>query len=648
MKLSVIAVVLCACIYAATADVAHIKATKAKLLGRLAGKHHKRGILSSVPPFKLGHDIPLVTHSVVKPLVVTYPPTAAVAAVKIPVPNPHVPRFPAPVGHRVHGLPHPHYGLKFPHTKFVAQSDHHFHHHHHHVAPRPIVPVVPAAPLPPTPVTHVAPVRPVLPIPQPTVAVTHSAPAPPPPVILPASVLPAHPLPVPAPPVPIVPNHLHLKPLLPAGTIPLAPAPTPLFPAPVFPLRQPYPYVIRPGGAVQTSVFATYPRYPLINSYQAPLFPFQTPSTQAFPQILLERPHVHAYQGVAQAVDHHGVIEQHSPNFVVEETPHLHPTQVAPQPAFHVHPAQEQQPTFHVHPTQETLTPQPAFHLHPTQETLLQPGLHLHPTQETHPEFHLHPAQELLPQPGFHLHPTQDTLQHPGFHLHPTQENIPQPGYHLQHSQGVPQPTQPSLEHDGWNPVASQPHDLASHEGHFPQQSHHFSQEQGTQVFEHHTDDQYNDYQHQLQHHIQQQIEQAQYEQSLNNQHQPAQEYGVPQHGQDFGQNDYSQQGQDFGNNGQDFVQHGQDYSQHGQDFSQHGQDFSQHGHDFSQQGQNFGQQGQDFGQHDYNLGHPGQEYGLPQQGIEGRNADENEQQFHNHIPLGLQPPLDRPLDHFQ
>ena len=609
-----IVLVLCACMWAASADIGHIKAAKAKLLGRLAVKHHKRGILSAVPPFKLGHDIPHVTHSVLKPLVVTYPPTAAVAAVKIPVPNPHVPRFPVPVGHRVPGLPHPHYGLKFPHTKFISNSDHHFHHHHHHLAPRPIVPVVAAAPVPATPVTHLAPV---LPAPQPTIAVAHPAPAPAPPVILPAPVLPAHHLPVAPAPVPIVPNHLHLKPLLPAAAFPLAPAPAPVLPAPIFPLRQPIPYVIRPGGAVQTSVFATYPRYPLINSYQAPLFPLQAHSAQAFPQVF--PPHVHAYQGAVQGVGHHEVVEQHTPNLLIEQHPLVHPNHLVPQPDVHVHSTQEVQPAFHIHPTQETFQ-NPAFHVHPTQETLHQPGVHLHPTQETlpQPEFHLHTTQEVLPQPALHLHPTQESLPQPGFHLHPTQEALPQPGFHFHPTQVVPQstvplqPTQPSLEHDGWSPVSAQPHDLAPQDGHFPQQGHHFTQEQGNQIYEHHTEDQYNDYQHQLQHHIQQQIEQAQYEQSLNNQQQPAQEYGVPQ--------------QDFN--------HQNDYSQHSQDFSQHDQ--------------NFGQQGQDFGQHDYNLGHPGQEYGLPQQGIEGRSAEDGEQQFHNHIPLGLQPPLERPLDHFQ
>ncbi|CAH2089990.1 unnamed protein product [Euphydryas editha] len=632
MKFSVITLVLCVCAWAVAADVTHIKATKAKLLGRLAGKgrHHKRGILSAVPPFKLGHDIPHVTHSVLKPLVVNYPPTAAVAAVKIPIPHPS--HFPVSVGHKVPGLPHPHYGLKFPHTKFVAKPDHHFHHHHHHVAPRPIIPVVSAAPIPPTPVTHIAPAPPVvpaapiLPAPRPTIAITQPVPAPIP-----------HALPVPAPPVSILPpNHLHLKPLLPAAAVSLAPAP--VLPSPILPYSQPFPYVIRPGGSVQTSIFATYPRYPLINSYQAPLFPIgpSASGVHSVSQFLVPRPQFHPYHLVPQALGQHGVIEQHTPNVGIEQTPTLiHPTQVAPQPAVHLHPNPEllPQPSFHVHPTEETLH-QTGFHLHPTQEAVPQPGFHLQHSPDAQHGFHLHSTQDTLPQPDFHIHPTQEPQ--PDFHLHPTQVG-PQSVIPLQ-------PTQASipLDHDGWSPVAPQSHDLApSHEGHYPHQGHHFTQEQGTQVFEHHTGNEYHDYQHQLQHHIQQQIEQAQYEQSLNNQHQPSQEYGLPQQlGQEYGQpNEYSQQGQDF-------AQHVQDFAQHAQDFAQHGHDFAQHQQDFAQNSQDYAQHTQDFGHH---LAHLGQEYGQPHQGAEGRNADDNDQQqFHNHIPLGLQPPIDRPLEHFQ
>ncbi|XP_045451970.1 serine/threonine-protein kinase WNK2-like [Melitaea cinxia] len=584
-----ITLLFCVCVWAVTADVAHIKATKAKLLGRLAskGRHHKRGILSSIPPFKLGHDIPHVTHSVLKPLVVNYPPTAAVAAVKIPIPHP--PHFPVPVGHRVPGLPHPHYGLKFPHTKYLAKPDHHYHHHHHHVEPRPIIPPTPIthiAPAPPVvPTAPVIPAAPISPVPRPTIATAQPVPVPLP-----------HALPVPAPPVPILPpNHLHLKPLLPAAAVPLARAP--VLPSPILPFSQPFPYVIRPGGSVQTSVFATYPRYPLINSYQAPLFPVGPSASgiHSISQFLVPRPQFNPYNLVQHAVGQHGVIEQHTPNVVVEQTPTLvHPTQVVPQPGVHLHPSPDvlPQPGFHLHPTEETLH-QTGFHLHPTQEALPQPGFHLQQSPEAQPGFHLHPTQETLPQPDFHLHPTQEPQ--PGFHLHTTQE--PQPGFHL-HPTQVGQHTVP-LDHDGWSPVAPQSHDLASsHEGHYPQQGHHFTQEQGTQVFEHHTGNEHYDYQHQLQHHIQQQIEQAQYEQNLHNQHQPSQEYGVPQQ--------------------LDFAQNGLEYAQHAQDFG-------------------------------HNLAHLGQEYGLPQQGAEGRNSDDSEQQqFHNHIPLGLQPPIDRPLDPFQ
>ncbi|XP_045774222.1 SR-related and CTD-associated factor 4-like [Maniola jurtina] len=576
MKVSVICLALCACVWAAAADVAHIKGAKSRIISRLAGKHHKRGILSGVPPFKLGHDIPYVTHSVVKPLVVTYPPTASVAAVKVPVSGSHFPRYPVPVGHKVPGLPHPHYALKFPHHRYAAKPDHHFHHHHHHVAPRPLVPVVPAPP-----VAHAAPV---IPAPSPTVAVVNAAPPPPP-------VFPAQ-LPVPAPPVPVIPDHFHLKHFLPAATAPLPPPPA--LPAPLLPLHQPFPYIIRPGGAVQTSFFATYPRYPLLNSYQAPLIPF-APAAPALPaptQVLLERPHLHPYHLVPQAAAAHGVVEQHTPNVVVEQTPaHFHSTQLVPQPHVHVH-----------------------------------------------------PAQEALPQPGFHLHSTQAVPQ--GIPLHPTQPSV-------------------SVEHDGWSPVApAQPHDLAtSHEAHYPHHHHHFTQEQGTQVYEHHTENEQHDYQHQL-HHIQQQIEQAQYEQSLHNQQQqPAPEYGVPQ--QEYGQpNEYSQQGQDFGQHqqdfahaqefvqqGHDFAHHAQDFAHNAQDYAHNAQDFAQHGQDFSQHGQDFSQNGQDFNQNNYNVAHLGQEYGVPHQGVEGRSSEdsaEQQPQFHNHIPLGLQPPIDRPLDHFQ
>ncbi|CAH2041787.1 unnamed protein product, partial [Iphiclides podalirius] len=643
-----IASVLCACLWLASGDVIHLKSAKARLVGSLVhkAKHHKRGILSAVPPFKLGHDIPLVTHSVVKPLVVTYPPTAAVATVKVPLTNPLVPRYPVPVGHRV-PVPHPHYGLKFPHsTKSVvlSQPDHHFHHHHHHVSPRPVAPIVPVAPAPapvpapaPLPVPAPAPVptAPLVPVAQPT------APAPLQPVLFhSAPALPAPPVPVAPPPLQILqPHHLHFKPLLPAA-VPVQPAS--VLPAPLFQYAQQFPYVLRHGGAVQTSVFATYPRYPLLN-YQSPLLPIAplAPGVQGAgqvllkrpqvllqrPQVLLERPQVPQFHLVPQAGVQSGVVEHGHTNVAVEPTPALlHPQAALPTPTLHLQPAAIPQPTVHLQPTQPSAT----------------------------------------------------------------------------------------LDHDGWSPVTAQPHDLTpahNPEAHYPQPQphHHFTQEQGTQVFEHHTGEgNYNDLHHQLQHHIQQQIEQAQYEQHLNNQHhqyvtpqQPGQEYGIPNrdfsqqnhdfayHGQeyaphdqqyipndqqyvntqDFGQHDqqyvpqdqqFPQQDQQFAQHDQQFAQHDQQFGQHDQQFAQHDQQFAQHDQQFAQHDQQFPQQEQQFAQHDqqfgqhgqgYDLSHqPGQEYGLPQQGPEGRNDDgqESDQQYHNHIPLGLQPPINEPLEHFR
>ncbi|XP_053608506.1 uncharacterized protein LOC128674155 [Plodia interpunctella] len=566
MKLAVIAVVLCVCL-SASADVAHLKAAKSRLAAKLIGhaRHHKRGILSPVPTFKLGHDIPLVTHSVVKPFVVTYPPTASVTAVKVPLVHPFAHRYPVPVGHKV-PVPHPHYGLKFPHTKqvLVQKPDHHFHHHHHHLEPKPLIPVVPADPLPPTPLVPVA---------QPTGTVVHPIPAPPPVVVRPESVLPAHHIPVGPPPLQLLPQgQVHVKPILPAATVALQPAtiplpPTPVVPAPapIVPLAPQYPYVIRPGGAVQTSYFATYPRYPLLN-YNS-LFPLSAPVAPApVGPLLYDQP----------------------------TAPHLHfVPQAAPGAGVHDQPA----PTVHLEPT---------------------PTL-VHPTQP-------------VPQPTLHLHPTQ-----PAVHLHPAQ-----PAIHLQPTQPAPIP----FDHNGWSPVPAQPHDIGSTqhtEAHFPQaqDSHHFTQQQGTQVFEQHTgdDQQYHDL-HNLQHHIQQQIDQAQYEQHLNNQHQLSQEYGAQHHLS----HEYGQPNQDFSH---DYSQHGQDYSQHGQDFSQ--QDFSQ-AHEYAQHAQDYAHHEQQ-----YNLQQPGQEYGVPH--AEGRSEDtaspgapegEGDQRYQTQFPSGLQLPLERPLDHFR
>ncbi|OWR53863.1 Chromosome segregation ATPase protein [Danaus plexippus plexippus] len=627
MRIFAVVLAVCACAWIVIADVAHIKAAKAKLISSLAtkGKHNKRGIFSDVPPYKLGHDIPRITHSVLKPLVVTYPPTAAVAAVKIPVPIHHVPRYPVSVGHKVPGLPHPHYALNFPHTKYLAKPDHHYHHHHHHVAPKPIVPVLPAAP-----VAHVAPV---VPPPHAVLPLAHPVPAPPP-VIHQG---PIHPVPPPQPSPVEAPLPLNLRPLLPAAAVPIPTAS--FYQSAALPIGQHFPYIIRPGGAVQTSVFATYPRYPLINSYQAPIYPVSHGATgiQSVQQVLVQRPQVHPLQLVPQAVAHSGVVEHHTHQVGVEQAVlhqaqpavHVHPNSLGiPQPGVHFHTGQDvlPQPGIQLHPSQEFI-PQ-GFELHHGQEALRQPGLHLHPGQEAVPQpgFHVHAGQGGLPQPEYHIHPTQEAIPQPGFQLHTGQEALPQPGFQF-HSTQLPQPlepTQPSVQFDnnGWSPVPSQNDQSSAQDGHYPQQTHHFTQEQGSQVFEHHTDNQYHDFQHQLQHHIQQQIEQAQYEQSLNHHQQPAQEYGVPQHlGQEHGQpNDYSQQGQDIGQNGQDVYQN--DY--------------------------NLGHLGQDINQNDYNIGQIGQEYGLPHQGAEGRSSEESGQQYHNHIPLKLQPPIDRPLDHFQ
>ncbi|XP_030033330.2 glutenin, high molecular weight subunit PW212 [Manduca sexta] len=714
MKLTCIALVLCACAWLAAGDVAHVKAAKAKLIGRIAAKvkHHKRGILSAVPPYKLGHDIPVVTHSVVKPLVVSYPPTAAVTAVKVPLTHPLISRYPVPVGHKV-PVPHPHYGLKFPHhskTVLLPKPDHHFHHHHHHVEPKPVFPIVPAEPLPATPL---------VPVPQPTATIAHPVPVPPPtPVIHPAPVLPAPVLPAPAVPVPVAApvNHVHLKPVLPGPPVPLPAAPVV---SPVYPIAQQIPYILRPGGAVQTSVFAQYPRYAF--NYQAPFLPFA--AAGGVGPVLFDRPQVPPYHLVPQGGAHNGVVFEHpQPAAPVPVEPNLlHPTQVIPQPAVHLQPGQAEvhlhqpQPDLHFHPGQPEvhyhpgqpevhLQPgqpevhlhqgQPEIHLQPGQQEVhlhhgqpevhfqpgqpelhlqpVQPGFHLHPGQpgvlqsgqpELHlqpgqPEFHLQPGQAGVhyhqAQPDYHLQPGQQDVHYhsgqPELHLQPGQYDIhgqqgntdvhvqpgqtdinyhsgqpdvhlqPQPGFNLQPGQpdlsvqplqpNVPQfqgqpgfqiqPSQPGvhqssvpLDHDGWNPVQPQAHDFSQGqhpEAQYPQDGHHqFTQEQGTQVFEQHAGDEQYDYQHQLQHHIQTQIEQGQYDQNYNN-HQLGQEYGTPQPAQEYGQ-----PAQDF----------------------------------------NFAQQ-------------PSNEYGVPQ--AEGRSSEgEGEQQrFHNHIPLGLQPPLDRPLDHFR
>ncbi|XP_026745258.1 leucine-rich repeat extensin-like protein 3 isoform X2 [Trichoplusia ni] len=629
MRLTAIALVLCACVWVAAGDVAHLKAAKTKLIGRLGrGKHHKRGVLSAVPPYKLGYDIPVVTHSLIKPLVVSYPPAAAVTAVKVPLAHPLTTRYPVPVGHKV-PVPHPHYGLKFPHhtkTVLLPKPDQHYHHHHHHVEAKPVVPVVPA------------------PVPLPTAAVAHPVPAPSPPVVLQAAPIPP-PAPAPLFPAPALP-HAHLVPQEHAHLRPLAPAPVPVHPAPVvspftqlLPYAHQFPYILRPGNAVQTSYFANYPRYPLLN-YQTPLLPLAPPAP-AVNQVLFERPQVPHYHFLQQAAGQNGVVFE-QPGTHVEPTL-LHAHGEIPQHGVHMQPTQ---PTLHLQPTQ------PGVHLHP--DFHLQPEVHLHPDGHVHPgqqEVHFHSAQ-----PDVLVHPAQ-----PEVHLHSAQPGIiqtTQPGLVPTQTTVHLHPTQPTLEQEGWHPVQAQPHDIAAgqaggqfgtegqfahgaggnfgQEGHFGHDGQHqFSTEQGTQVYEHHSgEEQYHDFQNQLQHHIQQQLEQAQYEQHINNQqHQPGQEYGVPNIGQDFS------------HGGQDFSPAGQNFNQPGQNFGPQGNDY-----DYNQQGQNYdySQHGQGFGQ-DFSQQQPSAEYGVPQ-GAEGRSSaeGEEEQQYHNHIPLKLQPPLERPLEHFR
>ncbi|XP_061717688.1 bromodomain-containing protein 4-like [Cydia pomonella] len=570
MRFTVIAV-LCACVVLAAGDGLR---TKAKLLGKLAAKikHHKRGVFTAAPPYKYGHDIPHVTHSIVKPIVVSYPPTASVHSVKVPLKHPLIHHYPVQVGHKIPLHSHS-YAHRFPHTNL--RPDQHFHHHHHHVAPRPVVPILPAHAVPAAPVVPTLPV----PIPQPSVVIPRPIPAPSPPV---APIIPATPQFI------LPQNHVHLKPAL-SAPVPIQPAPV----ASLYPYAPQYSYAVRPGNAVQTSYFATYPRYPL--SFHQPLVPFAQPAVPApavhlapsvapaAGPIFLDRPQEPHFHVLPQA-HAHGVVEQPTPAVAVEHHQFLHPTAV-PQPTL----------------------------------------LHAHPTV----------IQE---HPGVHEHPTV-------LHQHPTVLQAAQPTVHV--------------DHNGWAPVPHS-HDInhVHQEGHFHQDlvptqethfGHDFTQEQGQQVFEHHTgEEQYHEYQHQLQHHIQQQIEQAQYEQNLHN-HQ----LGQPEYPQnhDFSQGHDVSQGHDFSQHGHDFSQYSHDFSQHGQDFSQHaGHDFSQHGHDFSQ-GQDFSQH-HEFSQHGQDFSHtqeqPNQEYGVPQQ-LEGRSEEgEEPQKFHNHIPLGLQPPLDRPLEHFR
>lgn len=233
-------------------------------------RHYKRGALAGLPSYKLGHDIPVVTHSVVKPLVVTYPPTATVAAVKVPLAHPLLPRHPP--RHTLHSAHQHHH--HHPKTVLLPHPERHFHHHHHHMQPRPPLPVLPVA--------------------RPAATVVHSLPPPPSAPIVPAQV----------------------TPLLPAATAPVPVAPV-LPPAPALvPLAPQYSYILRPGNAVQSSYFATYPRYPLA-SYR-PLAPA--------PALLLPQlPAVHLQSHVAP------------PILAVAPTPaFLHSAEI-PQAAIQVH-----------------------------------------------------------------------------------------------------------------------------------------------------------------------------------------------------------------------------------------------------------------------------------------------------------------------
>lgn len=534
----VIAFSLCASLI--NADIAHLKSGKAKLLNNLAGRgrHHKRGALGSIPTFKLGHDIPYVSHSVLKPLVVTYPPTTVPFSLKVPVPNPHIAKYPVPVGHKV-PVPHPHYGLKFPQFNkplFISKPEQHYHHHHHHVTPKPVVPLVP--------VTVPQPARPAFPVAQPTAPVTQPVPAPPsvflptpvaPPPIVPAPVAHPIPLPVPSPPLQILPQeHVHLKPIIPTAPIPFHPA------APIVPVAPQYDYYLRPGNSIQSSLFATYPKYPLLN------YPTQFLPTGASVanQFAVDRPQVPQYyfpQG-SSVVAH--------------------------------------QPTVLTHQVVPTVAVQTTNH-----------------------------ADHTVPQP---------------------------------------------FDHNGWSPlsfsegVASEQtavHEYAQ-EGHH----HHITQEQGAQIYEHHSEEQHYQDHHDHVHNQIHQLEQAQaqYEQSLNNQHQ--QEYAQSQ-----AQNEYDVQQ----HINQEYAQSNQEYGvpqQHlHQEYNLSEQQLNQE-YRFPQQHlqQEYGSPDQQINQ-EYELPQQQlkQEYGLPHQGVEGRNFSEDEasnqqeQAYHNHIPLGLQPPIDRPLEHF-
>ncbi|GBP58943.1 hypothetical protein EVAR_97314_1 [Eumeta japonica] len=558
---SEVIVLLCAGVWCSAGDGAHSRPSSA----REHSRHNKRGAFSGIPPYKLGHDIPVVTHSVLKPLVVSYPPTAVPVNVKVPLG-----KYPVGVGQRV-PVPHPHYGLKFPHlTKnvFLGKPDHHFHHHHHHVTAKPAIAILPASPAPVVPV----------PVPQPTVPVAQPLPAPaPPPVFLETAPV--------SPPSHVLPatNHVHIKPVIPA----IAPPPVIQTSAPYIPFAPQYPYVIRPGGAIHASVFANYPKYPLA-SYSPPFVPIATPNIP-LNQVFLEpaqNPHYHL---VPQAVGH---------------------TLVEPSPAIGVH-----------HIQQSVGVPQvnQAVDVHQVQSPI---GVH-----QVHQGIDVHQVQHVVGVPHGHqtvdVHQVQPAVDFP--HVHQAGDVNQAQGEHAHHT---------PVEQGGWAPI---PATAPVHEPSQPQahETHHFQQDQGGQVYEHHSDEQlFHEYRRQLQ----AQLERAQYEQQLHNQQlhnqgHLGQEYGTPQLGQEFGPQQLPQE-----YNGPQQIH--QEYGPPNQHL------VSEYG--LPQQA------GDDFGVQQHQIG---SEYGVPQQQqgreyAEGRarasDDDEQPQRYHNHIPLGLQPPIDRPLEHFR
>lgn len=336
-----------------------------------------------------------------------------------------------------------------------------------------------------------------------------------------------HPLPPPLP-APVAP--VPATPLLPAATAPAAPllpAPAPLLPAPapLVPFAPQYSYVLRPGNAVQTSYFATYPRYP-VASYR-PLAPA--------PGLLLSQPPAVTWQ--PQAV------------------PQL--LGVAPTPAL------------------------------------------------------LHPAQVDVSQAAVQVH---NSLPDSHAHIVPSSGQLPVAAH--------------ALDQSGWAPLGA---------GHS-----FFTQEAGTQVYEQHegVEQALHGYHDQLP--LQQ--EQAHYDHHQHGHEHaapapapaPSADYGQPAHEYAAPTAEYGQPGHDYD---QQLLQHQQQLDhQYSQQFGQH-EHFTQHDHQFAHPDQH--SYDQQYAQHQQAASFEGQE-------LQGRSADENEQRYHNHIPLGLQPPIDRPLEHFR